>query len=73
MSGYLKPGCFFILLKNCVPDKKSYGMTSVTHPSAFAAVVSDLVLEMDIQFVVRKTLKCLRLDTHFKSSTSTPS
>lgn len=48
-------------------------MTSVTHPSAFAAVVSDLVLEMDIQFVVRKTLKCLRLDTHFKSSTSTPS
>lgn len=72
MSGYLKPGCFFILLKNCVPDKKD-GMTSVTHPSAFAAVVSDLVLEMDIQFVVRKTLKCLRLDTHFKSSTSTPS
>lgn len=35
MSGYLKPGCFFILLKNCVPDKKD-GMTSVTHPSAFA-------------------------------------
>lgn len=68
----MKPGYFFFE-KLINFSEKIFGMTLVTHRSAFAAVVSVLVSQIDIQFVVCKTLKCFRLDTNFKSSTSTSS